>query len=95
VKKDLNPMVVVAVLVVVAVAVVVVGYRALSNPGFKADSKGDEATMKKYKETGVFYQPPADAPIPRPGSSNSSQGLAPGAMSMPPGMGAPGGAAPR
>ena len=96
-KKEVSPVFFGLALAVVLVVVVVVGYKMIGSRGFNKDTKGSEGTMKKVQETGKFYVPPADAPVPGAGGvrpNGSNFGTAPpsgmqGMMGGPP-QGAPG-----
>lgn len=96
VKRELPPGIVWAIIGVVVVVVVLIGYRVLGPRGSKADTTGSEETIKRVKETGVFYQPPAGAPVPGAGGVRPEPygGVGGGGAPMPMMGGPPGGTAP-
>lgn len=73
-KQQVNPVLVAVVLVVVVAVVVFFGYRALGPKKYEAEKTGGEAEMKKYEQTGTFYQPPAGVV---PGSNQPGSGPPP------------------
>ncbi len=73
-KKEVNPVVFWVALALVLIVVVAVGYRYVGSPGFKPDTKGSEETIKRVQEGQPMYQPPADAPVPRPPQQGGGAG---------------------
>jgi hypothetical protein len=58
----------VAYTVLGVIAVLVIGFFVwrLRTPQFKPQTTGSEAMQQQYERTGVFYQPPPNAPVPNP-----------------------------
>lgn len=84
-KKELNPVIVFAIIGVAAVAVVVAGFIMLGPKSFKEERTGSEADMKRVQQGEPMYRPPAGIPgmggppggAPPPGAPGP--GMAPGA----------------
>ena len=63
-KKEVSPAVMWGVLIAVGLVVVVMGYKMLV-PSTKVETKGSESDIARVKAGEPFYQPPANAPVPR------------------------------
>jgi hypothetical protein len=74
VKKEISPAVVGVVLVVVVVLVIGIGYKVLAGPGGKMDTTGSEKDIERVKKGEAFYQPPANAPVPKAGGDAAGGG---------------------
>ncbi len=79
-KKEMNPVIVFAIIGVAVVAVVVAGFIMLGPKNFKEDRTGSDADMKRVQQGEPMYRPPAGVP----GLSGGPGG------SMPPGAPGPG-----
>jgi hypothetical protein len=66
VNNELDPKVGYAVLGILAVLVIGFFIWRLRGPSFQPQTTGSEAYMRKYEQTGRFYEPPANSPAPNP-----------------------------
>lgn len=64
-KKEISPAMMGVILVVVLAVVIAVGYRVIAGPGYNKQTDGSDKAIENVKKGGTFYQPPADAPVPK------------------------------
>lgn len=90
-KQEVSPAIMVIALVVVVAVVAFFGFRTLSsNKGGSLEKSKSSADLARVKAGGTMYVPPAGAPVPGAGGTNtgspmlgSSPGM-PGMMNAPP-----------
>jgi hypothetical protein len=66
VQNEIDPRI--GYIVIGIIAVLVIGFFIwrLRGPGFNPQTTGSEAMQRQYERTGIFYQPPPGAAVPRP-----------------------------
>jgi hypothetical protein len=72
-KKEINPAIFWVALVVVIAIVAYAGWR-YTGSSYKVETKGSEESMQRVQEGQPLYQPPANAPVPRPPQGGAGGG---------------------